>query len=68
VSGGHAASCLVDELGAEALAVEREPVPLCSRGTLVGGPHDGLPLIAKGGLVGDRGVLLELVEDLWGRG
>lgn len=65
VSGGHAAACLVDALGARALALEGEAAPLCSRATLVGGPHDGLPLIAKGGLVGGPGALMELVADIW---
>jgi uncharacterized protein YgbK (DUF1537 family) len=66
VSGGHAAACLVDALGAHALAVEGEVAPLCSRATLVGGRFDGLPLVAKGGLVGGPATLVELAAGLWG--
>lgn len=65
VSGGHAASCLVDALGARSLAVEREAAPLCSRASIVGGPYDGMALVAKGGLIGGPKTLIELTAGLW---
>jgi D-threonate/D-erythronate kinase len=64
-SGGHMASRLVDALGAQRLGVRGEVAPLCPRGVLHGGPWSGLPIVTKGGLVGDDGTLDTLVDDLW---
>jgi uncharacterized protein YgbK (DUF1537 family) len=64
-SGGHLASLLVDALGAQRLSVSGEVAPLCARGTLAGGPWSGLPVVTKGGLVGDDDTLCALVDDLW---
>jgi uncharacterized protein YgbK (DUF1537 family) len=64
-SGGHMASRLVDALGAQRLAVEREVAPLCPRGTVAGGAWSGLSVITKGGLVGSDDTLCTLVDDLW---
>ena len=52
-TGGDIAGAVVTALGADGLAVEAEVQPLVVVGRLVGGPHDGLPFAAKGGLVGD---------------
>jgi uncharacterized protein YgbK (DUF1537 family) len=64
-SGGHMASRLVDALGAQRLAVDREVAPLCPRGTVAGGAWSGLSVITKGGLVGSDDTLRTLVDDLW---
>jgi D-threonate/D-erythronate kinase len=64
-SGGHMASRLVDALGAQRLAVDREVAPLCPRGTVAGGAWSGLAVITKGGLVGSEDTLRTLVDDLW---
>jgi uncharacterized protein YgbK (DUF1537 family) len=64
-SGGHLASLLVDALGAQRLSVDGEVAPLCARGTLVGGSWSGLPVVTKGGLVGDDATLAILVTELW---
>jgi uncharacterized protein YgbK (DUF1537 family) len=64
-SGGHMASRLVDALGAQRLAVDREVAPLCPRGTVAGGAWSGLAVITKGGLVGADDTLRILVDDLW---
>jgi uncharacterized protein YgbK (DUF1537 family) len=64
-SGGHMASRLVDALGAERLGVAGEVAPLCPRGTLHGGPWSGLPIVTKGGLVGEDATLDALVDNLW---
>jgi uncharacterized protein YgbK (DUF1537 family) len=65
VSGGFTAACLVDELGAERARAVVEPSPLCGAGRLVGGGWDGLPVITKGGLVGDDSALHRLVDSMW---
>lgn len=64
-SGGHMASRLVDALGADRLGVVGEVAPLCPRGMLHGGPWSGLPVVTKGGLVGEDATLATLVENLW---
>jgi uncharacterized protein YgbK (DUF1537 family) len=64
-SGGHMASRLVDALGAGRLGVAGEVAPLCPRGVLHGGPWSGLPVVTKGGLVGEDATLATLVENLW---
>jgi uncharacterized protein YgbK (DUF1537 family) len=64
-SGGHMASRLVDALGADRLGVAGEIAPLCPRGTVHGGPWSGLPVVTKGGLVGEDATLDMLVENLW---
>jgi uncharacterized protein YgbK (DUF1537 family) len=64
-SGGHLASLLVDALRAQRLSVSGEVRPLCARGTVAGGPWSGLPVVTKGGLVGDDDTLSALVDDLW---
>jgi PAS domain-containing protein len=64
-SGGHMASRLVDALGADRLGVAGEVAPLCPRGTVQGGPWSGLPVVTKGGLVGEDATLDALVENLW---
>ena len=47
------------------LSVAGEVAPLCARGTIAGGPWSGLPVVTKGGLVGDDDTLAALVDDLW---
>ncbi|HEY7661367.1 MAG TPA: four-carbon acid sugar kinase family protein [Actinomycetota bacterium] len=66
VSGGHAAACLAEALGARGIEAETETRPLCGTGTLVGGAWDGLRIVTKGGLVGDPSTLRELVASLRG--
>jgi uncharacterized protein YgbK (DUF1537 family) len=64
VTGGHAASCLVEAVGARALVPVGELAPLCPLGVLRGGRWDGLPLATKGGLVGQARTLAEIVDAL----
>jgi D-threonate/D-erythronate kinase len=65
VSGGFTAACLVDELAAAGARAREEVEPLCGAGSLLGGGWDGLPLMTKGGLVGDDSTLTGLVTALW---
>jgi D-threonate/D-erythronate kinase len=39
-------------------------VPLAVCGSLVGGPWDGLPIVTKGGLVGDAGTTVACLTHL----
>lgn len=64
VGGGQTASALMDTLQSTHVAAQGEVAPLCPRGTLGGGEWAGLPVITKGGLVGDRNTLAGLVDVL----
>jgi uncharacterized protein YgbK (DUF1537 family) len=63
-TGGDVSAALVGALGAEGFAVETEVQPLAVAGRLVGGPHEGLPFAAKGGLIGDARAAVDCVEHL----
>ena len=53
LTGGATARAVLDRLGATAMAIEGEVLPLAARGRLLGGQLAGLCVITKGGLVGD---------------
>jgi D-threonate/D-erythronate kinase len=53
ITGGDMTAALLAALGARGLDVDREVVPLAVSGALVGGAWDGLPVVTKGGLIGD---------------
>ncbi|MPY98693.1 MAG: hypothetical protein GEU97_11980, partial [Actinophytocola sp.] len=55
---------LLTELAADGLTVEEELVPLAVAGSFVGGPWEGLPLVTKGGLVGDADTMIACVAHL----
>ncbi|MFD5317634.1 four-carbon acid sugar kinase family protein [Streptomyces sp. NPDC127098] len=63
-TGGDVSAALLAELGAVGLDVEEELVPLAVAGTFVGGPWNGLPVVTKGGLVGDAGTTAACVAHL----
>lgn len=63
-TGGDVTAALLAELAADGLTVEEELVPLAVAGTFVGGPWEGLPIVTKGGLVGDADTTVACVEHL----
>ncbi|MFC4563355.1 four-carbon acid sugar kinase family protein [Nocardiopsis mangrovi] len=63
-SGGDVTSAVLDALGARAFEVGGEVVPLAVHGRLVGGPLDGIPVVTKGGLIGDDTTLLDCLGKL----
>lgn len=63
-TGGDVSAALFAELGADGLDVTDEIVPLAVAGTFVGGPWAGLPVVTKGGLVGDAGTAVVCVAQL----
>ncbi|WP_150244479.1 four-carbon acid sugar kinase family protein [Nocardiopsis quinghaiensis] len=62
--GGDLVASLLDELDVHAFDVGGEVVPLAVHGHLSGGPLDGTPVVAKGGLVGDEITLVECLTKL----
>lgn len=63
-TGGDVTAAVLHELGARGLEVEGEVVPLAVAGSLVGGPWDGVPVVTKGGLVGDGATTLACIDHL----
>ncbi|WP_159942997.1 MULTISPECIES: four-carbon acid sugar kinase family protein [unclassified Nocardiopsis] len=64
LSGGDLTASLLDALDVHAFDVGGEVVPLAVHGNLSGGPLDGTPVVAKGGLVGDDITLVECLAKL----
>ncbi|HLS34384.1 MAG TPA: nucleotide-binding domain containing protein, partial [Brevibacterium sp.] len=66
-TGGDVTAEVLDGLGGVGIEVVDEVVPLATAGTLVGGPHTGLPIVTKGGLVGGTdtaGICLDALAEL----
>lgn len=63
-TGGDLTSAVLDVLGVRAFDVGGEALPLTVYGVLVGGVLDGVPLVAKGGLVGDDSAVAECLGRL----
>ncbi len=63
-SGGDISVAVCKELGASAIIVEDEVLPLAIFGTIFGGKYHRYPIITKGGLVGDENALIACVEYL----
>ena len=64
LTGGDLVASVLDELGVHAFDVGGEVVPLAIHGHLSGGPLDGTPVVAKGGMVGDDITLVECLAKL----
>ncbi|MPY79547.1 MAG: four-carbon acid sugar kinase family protein [Actinophytocola sp.] len=63
-TGGDVTAAVLTELAADGLTVEEELVPLAVAGSFVGGPWEGLPIVTKGGLVGDADTMIACVDHL----
>lgn len=66
-TGGDVTLGVLDALGSHGIAIEDEVVPLAVAGRLAGGPHAGLPIVTKGGLVGDALAAVACLDDLRAR-
>lgn len=64
VTGGDAASRTLEAIGATGLSAVDEPLPLCAQGVVVGGRWPGLPVVTKGGVIGDARTLAILVDSV----
>ena len=63
-TGGDVTATVMRELGAMGMEIDKEIVPLAVGGRLVGGSADGLPIVTKGGLIGDAGTAVDCLEFL----
>lgn len=63
-TGGDVTAALLRELGSTGLEVTDEVMPLAVAGGIVGGPWDGLPMVTKGGLVGDASAAVACLDHL----
>jgi len=52
VTGGDVTVSVCNALGAHAIELEDEIIPLAAYGSLRGGPFDGMKITTKGGLIG----------------
>jgi uncharacterized protein YgbK (DUF1537 family) len=57
-TGGDVALATCRALGARAIEVLGEVLPLCAAGRLLYGRHEGTPIVTKGGMVGDDDALV----------
>lgn len=64
ITGGDMTVAFCQEVGALAVKVSGEVLPLAAYGTLVGGDFEGLKIVTKGGLVGNAESAAKCVEFL----
>ena len=63
-TGGDVTAAVLGELDAVGMEIEREIMPLAVGGRIVGGDAAGLPIVTKGGLIGDSGTGVLCLEHL----
>lgn len=63
-TGGDTTQALLEHVGARGVEVSGEVVPLATWGWIVGGAWSGMPIVTKGGLVGDTSAIDACVAQL----
>ncbi len=63
-SGGDVTVAVCKELASAGISVKDEVLPLAAYGRIVKGDYDNMPIITKGGLVGESNALIKCVEYL----
>lgn len=64
-SGGEVTVAVARQLDASGFSVRDEVLPLAVYGRLIGGKYPNLPMVTKGGFVGDNGSIVECVNYLF---
>ena len=64
LTGGDVTAAVLEQLEARGLEAADEVLPLAVSGSIVGGPWSGLPVVTKGGLVGDAGTTVACLDAL----
>ncbi|MGE5593288.1 MAG: four-carbon acid sugar kinase family protein [Betaproteobacteria bacterium] len=68
VTGGDTTLAVLEEVGAAGIEIATEVLPLAASGTVIGGRHEGVRLVTKGGLVGGEDAAVQCVCHLLERG
>lgn len=63
-TGGDTTRAVLQRLNAHGVEVESEVLPLATRGRLIGGAWSSLPIVTKGGMVGEVRAILDCVVQL----
>ena len=63
-SGGDVTVAVCNLLGAAGIEVKDEVLPLAVYGRIINGKYDNIPIITKGGLIGDERALIKCVSYL----
>ncbi|WP_033542533.1 four-carbon acid sugar kinase family protein [Planococcus sp. CAU13] len=63
-SGGDVTAALCSVSKAEAIGLEDEVLPLAAYGRFIGGTFDGMPVVTKGGMVGEKQSIYDCVKFL----
>lgn len=63
-SGGDVTSSFCETVEANGIELKDEVMPLVSYGHILGGEVDGLPVVTKGGMIGDKQAIAECVKYL----
>ncbi|NMC56296.1 MAG: four-carbon acid sugar kinase family protein [Eubacteriaceae bacterium] len=61
-SGGDITVAVLNAFNADGIYIKNEVLPLAVYGSIINGTYDNLPIITKGGLVGDENALIRCVE------
>lgn len=64
LTGGAVARAVLERLGTQGVWVERELLPLAALGRVANGPHAGLAVVTKGGMVGGTDALIRCLAAL----
>ncbi len=64
VSGGDTTLALVEQFSARGMQVIEEVLPLTVYGKLIGGSHEDLSFVSKGGLIGDTDAVEKCINKL----
>lgn len=64
LTGGDVTVGVLAGLGSSGIAIDDEVLPLAVTGRVVGGPHEGLRVVTKGGLIGDVMAAVTCVDAL----
>lgn len=63
-SGGDVTAALYSVSDAEAIQLDEEVIPLAAYGKFIGGTFDGIPVVTKGGMVGEKQSIYKCVTYL----
>lgn len=63
-TGGDTTAAVLEEIDGRGIEIEDEIIPLAVAGEVVDGPWAGLPIVTKGGLVGDSETALACLDHL----